>query len=104
MFKKFAGFALIALFAASTVTAAEEAQKPEAQVDTDTIQLVEEQPSEISEQQFQLEQQIMVRDLAGKLTVIKTAHDCAEKAENIEALRQCADEFRDAILNQAAKR
>jgi hypothetical protein len=91
MFKKIAGLALSMLFIAGTATAAGEPKAQQA----------EEKAPEISEQQFQLEQQLMVDDLAKKLKLLGTAHDCAKDAKNAEALRKCSDALRQGITGQS---
>jgi hypothetical protein len=108
MFKKITGpsllsFSLLTLCLTGTASA-EDAQKTEAEANAGQPITIQTTTPEISEQQFQLERQIMINDLSRKLIVLGAAHDCAEKAEDVAALRQCTDVLRTAILDQSAKK
>lgn len=55
---------------------------------------------ETGEASFELERAYMVDDLTSKLGVLVNARGCAQRAENMDALRECSTELRREILRQ----
>lgn len=57
----------------------------------------------LSENEFLLQKELMIKDTATKVQVLQAAHDCAKAAETPAAFAECNKALREAILNNKPK-
>lgn len=55
----------------------------------------------LSEPEFLLQKEQMIKDTATKVEVLQAAHDCAKAAETAAAFAECNNKLRAAILGKA---
>lgn len=60
-------------------------------------------PELLSEQEFALQKEFMIKDTATKIEVLQAAHDCAKAAKTPAAFAECNKNLREAIMASKSK-